>query len=119
MKKLILTALCALLSVKEFACAEDGSVTLTEDQLRSIEDQLATNATALAGKQKEIDDLSADKKKLQAEVSDLQERIKNLEGGDGDDTTEVTPASGEPTMDDDLTAAAEAQAAFERMKGIL
>ena len=119
MKNLILTALCALLSVKEFACAEDGSVTLTEDQLRSIEDQLATNATALAGKQKEIDDLSADKKKLQAEVSDLQERIKNLEGGDGDDTTKVTPASGEPTMDDDLKAAAEAQAAFERMKGIL
>lgn len=119
MKNLILTALCALLSVKDFACAEDGSVTLTEDQLRSIEDQLATNATALAGKQKEIDDLSADKKKLQTEVSDLQERIKNLEGDDGDDTTKVTPSSGEPAMDDDLKAAAEAQASFERMKGIL
>ena len=119
MKNLILTALCALLSVKEFACAEDGTVTLTEDQMHSIEDQLAANATALAGKQKEYDDLAAEKAALQTEVSDLQTRIKNLEGADGDDTTKVKPSSGETSVEDDMTAAAEAQAAYKRMQDIL
>ena len=117
MKKLELSAICALLSIKEFEQADDGTVNMTEDQLRLIENRLAAQDSVLADKQKEIDSAAVNEKNLLAQIEDLTEQVNNLKNADGDDTGYVHQ-EGE-YADDDLAAASEAQASYNRLAGII
>lgn len=124
MKQLILTDLCALLSVKDFEQAEDGTVALTEEQLRLVESELQAQASVLSQKQQALDDAAAARKKLQAQLEALQEQVKNLQEADGDGTTALHgdgAASGaaHEAAAADMAAAAEARASYERLSRIL
>lgn len=119
MKKLVLATICALLSVKDFEQAEDGTVNMTEEQLRLLENQLVAQNTVLADKQKEIDAAAEKAKKLQEQIDALQEQVKNLKDADGDDTDDVHDGEGPVDSDDDFAAASEAQASFNRLAGLI
>ena len=120
MKNLVLTALCALLCVESFKQQEDGSVSLTEEQLRNIEDRLAALTSDLEGRQTKLDEANNANASLQNRVDELTQQVENLQHADGDETHSIkTEGHGVSDISDDINAAKEANAAYARLSGIL
>ncbi|WP_294457607.1 hypothetical protein [uncultured Bacteroides sp.] len=81
---------------------KDGKVTLTEDQVKAINDHIAN-----------IEKESSDKDN---EISDLKTQNENLKKNDGDDTTHINGDEGD---DDDITKLNSANEMFNNVKDLL
>ena len=81
---------------------KDGKVTLTEDQVKAINDHIAN-----------IEKESSDKDN---EISDLKTQNENLKKNDGDDTTHINGDEGD---DDDVTKLNTANEMFNSVKDLL
>ena len=81
---------------------KDGKVTLTEDQVKAINDHIAN-----------IEKESSDKDN---EISDLKTQNENLKKNDGDDTTHINGDEGD---DDDITKLNTANEMFNSVKDLL
>jgi ATP-dependent protease ClpP protease subunit len=84
MKITVFAALAALLAVKDgFEANEQGTVSLTQDQLKTIDDELKKQNDAC----KQASDLLKTQKtkidQLEKEKNDLAEQVKNLKGSAG------------------------------------
>lgn len=81
---------------------KDGKVTLTEDQVKAINDHIAN-----------IEKESSDKDN---EISDLKTQNENLKKNDGDDTTKI---NGDEGNDDDIARLNSANELFNNVKDLL
>lgn len=81
---------------------KDGKITLTEDQVKAINDHI-TN----------IERESSDKDN---EISDLKTQNENLKNNDGDDTTKI---NGDEGNDDDIAKLNSANELFNNVKDLL
>ena len=81
---------------------KDGKVSLTEDQVKAINDHIAN-----------IEKESSDKDN---EISDLKTQNENLKKNDGDDTTHINGDEGD---DDDITKLNSANEMFNNVKDLL
>ena len=81
---------------------KDGKVTLTEDQVKAINDHIAN-----------IEKESSDKDN---EISDLKTQNENLKKNDGDETTHINGDEGD---DDDITKLNSANEMFNNVKDLL
>ena len=86
----------ALLAIDGFQTNDEGNITLTQEQLKSIDDRLKdleekdkTNSQAVKDKDDTINNLKA-----QLSQAQKDEQIQNLKGSAGDTTTE-NPANEE------------------------
>ena len=99
----VFAALAALLAAKDgFEADEKGLVALTQDQLKTIDDELKNQNEAC---KKASDTLKAQKLKIEQltkEKNDLEEQVKNLKGSAG--TKEEEKVDG---AENTLTAASE------------
>ena len=103
MKITVFSALMALLAVKDgFEADDKGTIALTQDQLKTIDDELKKQNDAC---KQASDTLKAQKAmidKLAKEKNDLEEQVKNLKGSAGTKEEEKVDGTG-----DALTAASE------------
>ena len=100
MKKLVLNLVCALLAVENFVMGEDGTTTLTEEQLNSIEGALKEKDDMIASLQNEKKTLVTEKENLEtakkdaedakadaeAQLAKLQKEFDDFKAEAGDDT---------------------------------
>lgn len=100
MKKLVLNLVCALLSVENFVMGEDGTTTLTEEQLNSIEGALKEKDDMIASLQDEKKTLVTEKENLETakksaedakadaedKLAKLQKEFDDFKAEAGDDT---------------------------------
>ena len=94
-------AILALLLVDGLPTTAEGKILLTEAQLQTLSDHLAT--------------LTADKQIAQQQVSDLTAQVEALKQADGDDTTHIE-ASGDQAPKNHTAAA---RADYEKLKAAL
>ena len=81
----IFTAVMALLAIKDgFQPNEKGEITLTQDQMKAIDDQLKTQDDACKQAKTTIDSLTQKVKDLEADINAKDEEIKNLKNAPGD-----------------------------------
>jgi len=81
---------------------KDGKVTLTEDQVKALNDRIVN-----------LEQESSDK---DSQISDLKKQNENLQKSDGEDTTHINGDEGD---DDELTKLNTAQEMFNDVKDIL
>lgn len=100
MKKIAKNCMCAILGVTDFEAADDGKVTLTEEQLQKVEDGLSSKDTSIANLTKERDDaknaLTAaetakaqaekDKKTVEDKLAEVQKAFDDYKKEAGDDS---------------------------------
>lgn len=99
----IFKCVMAVLAIKDgFKPNDQGDITLTQDQMQKIEDQLKAQDEACKQAKNLIDTLKAEKKTLQDEVSAKDQEIANLKKGPGE-----TGNGGDTVEDEGLTGAAE------------
>ena len=91
----------ALLAIDGFQTNDEGNITLTQEQLKSIDDRLKdleekekTNSQAVKDKDDTIKNLEAQLDQAQKESKEKDEQIQNLKGSAGATTTE-NPANEE------------------------
>lgn len=106
-KKLV--AVCALLSVAALEADTDGKVTLTEEQLTALENELTRLSSA---KKSAEDQLST----LQTENASLKEQVTNLQKGDGADDNPIVEHSAADEIENPFAAAKEN---YEKIKNLL
>ena len=92
----------SILKVDGMEFDKDGKITLTEDQVKAINDHI-TN----------IERESSDKDN---EISDLKTQNENLKNNDGDDTTKI---NGDEGNDDDIAKLNSANELFNNVKDLL
>ncbi|MDY3266204.1 MAG: Clp protease ClpP [Phocaeicola sp.] len=92
----------SILKIDGMEFDKDGKVTLTEDQVKAINDHIAN-----------IEKESSDKDN---EISDLKTQNENLKKNDGDDTTHINGDEGD---DDDITKLNSANEMFNSVKDLL
>lgn len=99
----IFKAVMAVLAVKDgFQPNEKGEITLTQDQMQKIEDQLKTQDDACKKAKTLIDTLKAENKKLKDDVDAKTQEINDLKAGAGE-----TGNGGSKVEDESLNGAAE------------
>ena len=99
----IFKAVMAVLAVKDgFQPNEKGEITLTQDQMQKIEDQLKTQDDACKKAKTLIDTLKAENKKLKDDVDAKTQEINDLKAGAGE-----TGNGGSKVEDEGLNGAAE------------
>lgn len=92
----------SILKIEGVEVDKDGKVTLTEDQVKALNDRIAN-----------LEQESSDK---DSQISDLKKQNENLQKSDGEDTTHINGDEGD---DDDLTKLNTAQEMFNDVKDIL
>lgn len=97
-----------------FKANEDGTVSLSQEQLQTIEDHLAAQDTEIADLKAARDKAEGDLKDAQAELATANETITNLKKAPGATTRPVTD-NAEQSEDKFL---AEARASFNRINDI-
>ena len=81
----IFKAVMAVLAVKDgFQPNEKGEITLTQDQMQKIEDQLKTQDDACKQAKTLIDSLKAENKQLKDDVNNKDQEINDLKAGAGE-----------------------------------
>lgn len=97
----IFASVMALLAIDGFQTNDEGNITLTQEQLKSIDDRLKdleekdkTNSQAVKDKDDTINNLKAQLSQAQKESKEKDEQIQNLKGSAGATTTE-NPANEE------------------------
>lgn len=99
----IFTCVMALLAIKDgFQPNEKGEITLSQDQMKKIDDQLKFQDDACKKAKTLIDTLKADVQKLKDDIASKDQLINDLKGGAGE-----TGGGGADVEDSDLTGAAE------------
>lgn len=99
----IFKAVMAVLAVKDgFQPNEKGEITLTQDQMQKIEDQLKTQDDACKEAKNLIDTLKAENKQLKDDVDAKTQEINDLKAGAGE-----TGNGGSKVEDEGLNGAAE------------
>lgn len=103
MKITVFAALAALLAAKDgFEADEKGNVTLTQNQLKTIDDELKKQNDACKQASDLLKSQKATIEKLENEKKGLEEQVKNLKGSAGTKEEEKVDGTG-----DTLTAASE------------
>lgn len=92
----------SILKIEGVEVDKDGKVTLTENQVKALNDRIAN-----------LEQESSDK---DSQISDLKKQNENLKKSDGEDTTHINGDEGD---DDDLTKLNTAQEMFNDVKDIL
>ena len=92
----------SILKIEGVEVDKDGKVTLTEEQVKTLNDRI-TN----------LEQESSDKDN---QISELKKQNENLKKNDGEDTTHINGDEGE---DDDLTKFNTAQEMFNNVKELL
>lgn len=92
----------SILKIEGVEVDKDGKVTLTEDQVKALNDHIAN-----------LEQESSDKDN---QISELKKQNENLKKSDGEDTTHINGDEGD---DDDLTKLNTAQEMFNDVKDIL
>lgn len=92
----------SILKIEGVEVDKDGKVTLTEEQVKALNDRI-TN----------LEQESSDKDN---QISELKKQNENLKKNDGEDTTHINGDEGE---DDDLTKLNTAQEMFNNVKELL
>ncbi|WP_418572623.1 ATP-dependent Clp protease proteolytic subunit [Phocaeicola sp.] len=92
----------SILKIEGVEVDKDGKVTLTENQVKALNDRIAN-----------LEQESSDKDN---QISDLKKQNENLKKSDGEDTTHINGDEGD---DDDLTKLNTAQDMFNDVKDIL
>lgn len=80
MKKLVLNLFCALLAVENFVIGEDGSTTLTEDQLNEVEAALKDMNDKMASLEAEKNTLINEKQSLETAKKAAEDTKSDMEG---------------------------------------
>lgn len=93
----------SILKIEGVEVDKDGKVTLTEDQVKALNDHIAN-----------LEQESSDKDN---QISDLKKQNENLQKNDGEETTHINGDEGED--DDDLTKLNTAQEMFNNVKELL
>lgn len=93
----------SILKIEGVEVDKDGKVTLTEEQVKALNDRI-TN----------LEQESSDK---DAKISELKKQNENLQKNDGEDTTHINGDEGDE--DDDLTKLNKAQEMFNDVKELL
>lgn len=92
----------SILNIEGVEVDKDGKVTLTEDQVKALNDRIVN-----------LEQESSDK---DSQISELKKQNENLQKSDGEDTTHINGDEGD---DDDLTNLNTAQEMFNDVKDIL
>ena len=92
----------SILKIEGVEVDKDGKVTLTENQVKALNDRIAN-----------LEQESSDK---DTQISELKKQNENLQKSDGEDTTHINGDEGD---DDDLTKLSKAQEMFNDVKDIL
>jgi len=92
----------SILKIEGVEVDKDGKVTLTEDQVKALNDRIVN-----------LEQESSDK---DSQISDLKKQNENLQKSDGEDTTHINGDEGD---DDELTKLNTAQEMFNDVKDIL
>lgn len=106
----IFTAVALLLNAKDgFETQEDGTVALTQDQMKKINDRLEElestneeNGKAMKASVEALKKLKTDLKKAQDESKEKDSQIAALKGGAGDKTDENPLQDGDAVTAQDL-----------------
>lgn len=124
MLKIFLNVAGLLAITDGFKTQEDGSVALTQDQLKKVDDrlgeldkQVTDERNAKNELQKQLDEALKNLKKAQDDLATANETIKNIKGAAGDDTKNQ-PADTNTFEDDDMKFIENARASYERIKDI-
>ena len=111
-----------LLKVDGFNPANDDSVSVTQDQMKTIDDRLGEQAGKIADLQKSLDEqkakldkANADLTKAQDDLKKANETIENLKKAPGEESPEK-PAGAENSNEDNFLA--ECQKQFNLVKDI-
>ena len=115
----------ALLAITAgFKPNEDDTISLSQDQMKKIDDQLGTlekqvkDANDAKEKiQKQLDAANAALKKAQDDLSAAEEKVKNLKGAPGDETSQK-PADTHEKDDEDEMFLNEARESYNRIKDL-
>lgn len=92
----------SILKIEGVEVDKDGKITLTEDQVKALNDRIAN-----------LEQESSDK---DSQISELKKQNENLQKSDGEDTTHINGDEGD---DDDLTKLNTAQEMFNDVKELL
>jgi ATP-dependent protease ClpP protease subunit len=91
----IFASVQALLACEGFTPLDDGTIALTQEQLKKIEDQLTNqkktlgeNGSAMKAAAEAVKKLKDEKAKLEDDVKSRDEQIKNLQNGPGEKITD-------------------------------
>ena len=115
----------ALLAITAgFKPNEDDTISLSQDQMKKVDDQLGTLEQqvkdaneAKEDLQKKLDAANASLKKAKDDLSAAEEKVKNLKGAPGDDTSQK-PADTRETDDEDENFLNEARESYNRIKDL-
>lgn len=77
MKEVIMNHICRVLNVQNLQVGEDNTVSMTEAQLQSIENEIATSATAVETANARIAELEASEKELQNQIAALKNQSQD------------------------------------------
>lgn len=106
------------LGVEQITASEKG-VMISTAQAEKLNNALATANTEVDDAKKHAEELKKQNTELQAKIDKLQEEIKAAAGADGDETKQVNDTGNQPQDDEITTAAANAKAQLEKIKGLL
>lgn len=115
----------ALLAITAgFKPNEDDTISLSQDQMKKVDDQLGTLEQQVKDAneakddlQKKLDAANAALKKAQDDLSAAEEKVKNLKGAPGDETSQK-PADTRETDDEDEKFLNEARESYNRIKDL-
>lgn len=115
----------ALLAITAgFKPNEDDTISLSQDQMKKVDDQLGTLEQQVKDANEAKDDLqrkldaaNAALKKAQDNLSAAEEKVKNLKGAPGDETSQK-PADTRETDDEDEKFLNEARESYNRIKDL-
>ena len=115
----------ALLAITAgFKPNEDDTISLSQDQMKKVDDQLGTLEQQVKDAneakddlQKKLDAANAALKKAQDDLSAAEEKVKNLKGAPGDETSQK-PADTRETDDEDEKFVNEARESYNRIKDL-
>lgn len=115
----------ALLAITAgFKPNEDDTISLSQDQMKKVDDQLGTLEQQVKDAneakddlQKKLDAANAALKKAQDDLSAAEEKVKNLKGAPGDETSQK-PADTRETDDEDEKFINEARESYNRIKDL-
>ncbi|MBQ9651215.1 MAG: ATP-dependent Clp protease proteolytic subunit [Prevotella sp.] len=124
MIKIFLNVMTLLAITDGFKPNEDDSISLSQDQMKKVDDRLGAlekevtdERNAKNALQQQLDDANQKLKKAQDDLTTANETIQNLKGAPGD-TTHQQPADNETHDDNDSKFLAEARASYERIKDL-
>lgn len=124
MIKIFLNVAGLLAITDGFKTQDDGSIALSQEQLKTVDDRLGALEKEVTDErkakdelQKQLDEANKKLKKAQEDLTTANETIKNIKGAAGDDTKNQ-PADTNTFEDDDMKFIENARASYERIKDI-